>query len=136
MLLRRLNPRDAAVCTWSHRCGPSPLCASLRACVACGNAFVKRSASWRVVSTLSGIRCPRFFQSWTAKCWVEMCRLALHLAFCAAHWRAAALSTIRGVGCNIVKPIDACSLRTKRVSRAALFMATISASAEPRAMDF
>ena len=41
-----------------------------------------------------------------------------------------------GVGCTMARPIDACKRRMKRASRAALFNATISASAELRAMDF
>lgn len=106
------------------------------ACVAWGKFLVHMSASWRVVDTLSGRMCPCFFQSWTAKCWQEICLLALHFALLFAHFRAAELSTIIGVGCRIFRPMDANNLRTKRASRALLFSATISASAELSAIDF
>lgn len=103
--------------------------------VVCGSAFVAMSASCMVVSTLSGRMNPSRRHCWTQKKRVAMCLDADHFALALDHCRAELESTFKGVGCKMARPMDACNRRMKRASRAASDAATISASAELRAME-
>ena len=68
----------------------------------CGSALVKGSANWVSVEILIGMMCPSCCHWRTAKCRVEMCRVADHLGSDgeAAHLSADELSMKSGVGCK------------------------------------